>query len=110
MTWPRGFSGSVVFMRYVALVWESKNIEDQQSEAERQREPPVVRTLTPEQAARAAEREGLKLSRHTHVEHVQTAVTQPSRAPRTHARAHRRPTRGAWRIDCSECAADHWRG
>ena len=64
----------------MARGWESKNIEDQQSEAERQRELAGRAKPTPEQAARAAEREGLRLSRTRTLSALQTACHAEHRA------------------------------
>ena len=64
----------------MARGWESKNVEDQQGEAERQRELVGRPKPTPEQAARAAEREGLKLARTRTLNALQTACHPPHRA------------------------------
>lgn len=64
----------------MARGWESKNIEDQQSEAERQREVAARRTLTPEQVERAKRRETLTLSRTSTLQSLQGACHAQHRA------------------------------
>jgi hypothetical protein len=56
----------------MARGWESKSIELQQSEAPEREKKPAAR-LTPEQIAKAREREGLLLSRRRILQQLQVA-------------------------------------
>jgi hypothetical protein len=64
--------------RLVARGWESKNVEDQQAEAERQRT--VGPPKTPEQLAREGRRGNLQLSRARTLSDLQTACNPQHRA------------------------------
>ena len=55
----------------MARGWESKSVEAQQAEAEEKSTKPRLQ-LSPEQAARSREKEGLRLSRHRVAQQLQS--------------------------------------
>jgi hypothetical protein len=64
----------------VARGWESKSVEDQQDAAARDRAARQAPALTPEQQARAQQREGLRLARASTLATLQTACNPRHRA------------------------------
>lgn len=64
----------------MARGWESKNIEDQQGEAERARDLSGRPALTPAQIERATRRDSLQLSRARTLASLQTACHEQHRA------------------------------
>ena len=64
----------------MARGWESKAVEDQQDAAARERAVRQAPPVTPEQQARATEREGLRLARANTLATLQTACQPRHRA------------------------------
>jgi hypothetical protein len=64
----------------MARGWESKAVEDQQDAAARDRSARQAPALTPEQQARAQQREGLRLARASTLATLQAACNARHRA------------------------------
>jgi hypothetical protein len=62
----------------MARGWESKSVEEQQSEAKSEKERPKIR-LTPDEIAKCREKEGLVLSRHRVLQQLQSASSSAHR-------------------------------
>jgi hypothetical protein len=64
----------------MARGWESKSVEDQQDAAARERAVRQAPALSPEETARAQQREGLRLARARTLSQLQTACRPQHRA------------------------------
>ena len=62
----------------MARGWESKSVEEQQSEAKSEKERPKIR-LTPDEIAKCREKEGLVLSRNRVLQQLQSASSSAHR-------------------------------
>jgi len=64
--------GDWTYNRVMARGWESKSVEEQQSEAKSEKERPKIR-LTPNELAKRRKKDGLLLSRNRVLQQMQSA-------------------------------------